>query len=230
MIRTAHRWQAGSRATELVGLTGEGDAALSPADQLAALVAAAEAALAPDGLSLDDLVYQRLWLRDRALRGEIDGPRAALLGGRRRCASSSFMDRSRLRAGGAVALDLLIQKPAGGERRLVEFDPPRRYAWYLMRDGWQHVSGMAETGDGLEAQFAAAAAAVEDALAAEGRGWAQVTAVRLFLERGEGSEDWLRDNLINRSKIDHQIIDFKYVDGLASAEKHLEIEVTARLK
>ncbi|MFN4282851.1 MAG: hypothetical protein ACK4NA_09450 [Alphaproteobacteria bacterium] len=223
------RWSHGGVDADLWALSGEGPAHLPPAGQLAALVDAAGAVLARHGLSLDNLVHQRLWLRERGMRDEIDGVRRDLLRGPRRCASSSFYCAARMRAGGGVALDLLTQSPTGRRaRRIVDFAPPRRYAWYLLQDGWQHFSGMAESADGVAAQFDAACGQIERGLAAEGRDWRCVTQARLFLERGQGEENWLRDAFARRSGLAAETVAFDWVDGLASADKHLEIEAVAR--
>lgn len=230
MIDSARlRWSNGGVDADLVALSGEGPAHLPPAGQLAALVDEASTLLGREGLSLENLVHQRLWLRERGLREEIDGARRDLLGGARRCASSSFYCAARIRSGASVVLDLLAQHPtARGARRIVDFAPPRRYAWYLLQDGWQHFSGMAESANGIAAQFDAACGQIERGLAAEGRGWRAATAARLFLERGQGEENWLRKAFAERSGLAPNLVAFDWVDGLASTDKHLEIEVVAR--
>lgn len=222
-------WPHGGRSTELWRLSGEGQAGLSPLEQLAALVDDCAALLESRDLALENLVHQRLWLRDRATRAEIDEPRRILLGDARRGASSSFISAARFAEGGDVALDLLVQRPvAQGTRRLVDFAPPRRYAWYLLQDGWQHFSGMAEPGTSLVLQFDAACGEIERGLAAEGRGWTALTEARLFLQRGKGDEVWLRQAFARRSGLAPARIAFDWVDGLASTDKHLEIEAVAR--
>ena len=146
-------------------------------------------------MTLESVVHQRIWLRDRDLRDTIDGPRRTML---------------------------------GGARRLVDFTPRRRYAWYLTQDGWQHFSGMAEPGETLGEQFDSACGEIERGLAVEGRGWTAVTQARLFLERGQGEEGWLRDMLHKRAGLAADRIAFDWVDSLASTNKHLEIEAVAR--
>ena len=146
-------------------------------------------------MTLESVVHQRIWLRDRDLRDTIDGPRRTML---------------------------------DGARRLVDFTPRRRYAWYLTQDGWQHFSGMAEPGETLGEQFDSACGEIERGLAVEGRGWTAVTQARLFLERGQGEEGWLRDMLHKRAGLAADRIAFDWVDSLASTNKHLEIEAVAR--
>ena len=222
-------WFHDGRATELWRLSGEGQAGLAPLEQLAGLVDDCAALLAGQELALENLVHQRLWLRDRAMRAEIDAPRRILLGDARRAASSSFFSATRFAKGGDVALDLLVQRPVDrGSRRLVDFIPPRRYAWYLLQDGWQHFSGMAETAANLSMQFDAACGEIERGLIVEGRDWAALTEAHLFLERGRGDEAWLRRAFAMRSGLAPSRIVFDWVDGLASIDKHLEIEAVAR--
>lgn len=222
-------WLHNGRATELWRLSGEGQAGLAPLEQLAGLVDDCAALLAGQELALENLVHQRLWLRERSMRAKIDEPRRILLGEARRAASSSFISAARFAKGGDVALDLLVQRPVDhGSRRLVEFAPPRRYAWYILQDGWQHFSGMAETAANLPMQFDAACEEIERGLIAEGRHWATVTEAHLFLERGTGDEAWLRQSFAKRSGLAPSRIAFDWVDGLASTDKHLEIEAIAR--
>lgn len=230
MVETARLdWRHDGRVSELAFFAAEGPAHLSPAEQLATLVDDCAEALAKRELTLENLVHQRVWLRDRTVRDAIDGPRRILLGDDRRAPSSSFISAAHFKSGGAVAVELLAQRPeAPSQRRLVDFVPPRRYAWYLLQDGWLHFSGMAEAGDGLPAQFDAACAAIEDGLAAEGRDWRHVSHTRLFLERGKGEEHWLRQSFAQRSGLLATAARFDWVDGLASSNKHLEIEAVAR--
>jgi enamine deaminase RidA (YjgF/YER057c/UK114 family) len=223
------QWPLDGQTADFFNLTGEGPAGLSPLEQLTTLVDAFVSALAAQQMTLETVVHQRVWLRDRALRDSVDGPRRTMLGGARRAASSSFFSASRFRAGSSVALELLAQRPiAGGERRLVDFTPPRRYAWYLMQDGWQHFSGMAEPGASLAEQFESACEEIERGLAAEGRDWKAVMQARLFLERGQGDESWLRHLFRKRAGLAADKVAFDWVDSLASPNKHLEIEAVAR--
>lgn len=224
-------WRYNDYVSEFVRIVAEAPGDEPPALQLAALTdACAEQAKAHD-LTLENIVHHRLWLRRQETRAETDEPRAILLGGERRAASSSFISAARFRGGGDVALDLLLQRPRdGGERRIVDFAPPRRYAWYLLQDGWQHFSGMAEQGEDTAGQFAAACDAVERGLAEEGRDWQLAANAHLFLQRGHGDEAWLRDSFARRSGMPPDLIRFDWVEALASPDKHLEIEAIIRPK
>ncbi len=138
----------------LVSLYREGEPSATPADQLADVVAVLDADLRQAGLSLENAVRHRLWTRDRAAREATNEVRARLIVGQRRCATSSFIDAGRFVSAGDVAVELLAQYPAAvNRRRLVDFDPPRRYARYLAQDGLLFVSGMAESGASLDEQF-----------------------------------------------------------------------------
>jgi hypothetical protein len=230
VIQSARQnWRYGDYFSEFVRLSGEATGDEPPALQLAALVDSCEETAESFGLTLENIVHHRLWLRSHAARAEVDEPRAVLLGGARRAASSSFVSAARFREDGAVALDLLLQRPRdGGTRRLVDFAPPRRYAWYLLQDDWQHFSGMAEQGQDLAAQFRTACDVIEDGLAAEGRNWALAIGAHLFLQHGRGDEIWLRNSFARRSGMADDLILFDWVDALASPAKHLEIEIVVR--
>ena len=58
--------------------------------------------------------------------------------------------------------------------------------------------------------------------------WSSVTEITIFLERGHGSVGWLRERLANALPFAGRVTVIP-VDGLASTDKHIEIEAVARL-
>lgn len=214
----------------LVSFYGEGRHGRSPAEQLADVFAKFDSQLLGIGLSLEDAVRHRLWTRDRQTRDASNEIRAKLITGDRRCATSSFISADIFSSDGDVAVELIAQVPAiAPERRLVDFDPPRRYAHYIVQDGLLFMSGMAEEGDTLDEQFDRAFAEVRRAMALEDLAWSNVLSASLFIERGQGEALWLLDRFRSAVPVIIPYVESTTVDGLASPGKHLEIEITAKL-
>lgn len=214
----------------LVSLYGEGPAGGSPEDQLAAVLDRLDETLRSVGLSLENAVRHRLWTRDRASREASNAARARLITGNRRCATSSFIDSRRFVSAADVAIELIAQYPAPGNRRcLVDFTPPRRYAHYLVQDGLLFLSGMAESGATLDDQFSKAVSEVTRAMVTENVAWDDVLSASLFIERGLNDPAWLMERFRQAVPLPLPYVSCEEVDGLASADKHLEIEITAQL-
>ena len=96
-------------------------------EQFSALLDEAEIILGHRQLTLDDAVFTRFWLRDRAIGEPLREVRKRRFDGNRRTASSSFYSTSHIFGAGDVSMDLYAfraQKP--DTRRLVDFNPPRR--------------------------------------------------------------------------------------------------------
>lgn len=217
-----------SGGDDFVTIYGEGQSG-SQGKQLADLLDRIESELAAAGLSLDDAVFHRLWLRSREGRDEIAEVRGSRFSGVRRTASSSFIAPGRFSGPGDVALEIIARAPhPGAVRRLVDFDPPRRYAHYMTAGSWLFLSGMAEEGETIEVKFSKSLAQVEVALRRELLSWDAVTEATLFIERGCGTAEWLRDAFRAAVPVEPGRITIEDVDGLASTDKHLEIEIVAR--
>lgn len=213
----------------LVGLYREGGAGDSPENQLAGILDRLDDELRSIGLSLENAVRHRLWTRTREARDATNAVRARLIVGDRRCATSSFIDRQRFVSNADVAMELIAQRPApDNRRRLVDFDPPRRYAHYLVQDGLFFLSGMAETGATMDDQFNNAFHEVTRAMEMESIYWSDVLSASLFIERGHGGPAWLTERLRTLSPVALPYMGCEEVDGLASTDKHLEIEITAK--
>lgn len=200
----------------------------APAEQLERAVAEGHAALATEGLSPDDVALTRLWMNDRESAAQFNDVRDRLLRRAWRSASSSFFSRERM-SGGVVALEFYaLRRRDGGSRRIVDFDPPRRYAHYLAVDDWLFLSGMAEEGDTMDTQFDLAFAQVRAALEREAFSWADVCSASLFLQRGKAEAEWFAARFREAAAILPPVVSLEVVDELANTPKHLEIEVIAR--
>lgn len=214
----------------LVSLYGEGDPKRTPAEQLTDVFATLDRELTELGLSLDNGVRHRIWTSSREAREASNGVRAELITGNRRCATSSFISRDVISSGGDVAVEMIAQVPAATPvRRLVVFFPPRRYARYLVQDGLMFVSGMAEEGASMDAQFANAMGEIAVAMRQESVTWDNVFSAQLFIERGDTDPTWLLNRFREAVGGGLPHLDCEEVDGLASPGKHLEIEITAAL-
>jgi enamine deaminase RidA (YjgF/YER057c/UK114 family) len=212
--------------TELISVHGEGTLGTAP-QQLEKLVHDCWAVLAARKLDPADVVFIRLWMRDRNDAAGLAEVRERLLRGTARSASSSFYSHDHFVGDGAVALDMLACRAASPTtRRLVDFTPPRRYAHYLAQDDWLFLSGMAEEGQTMDQQFDRAYAEVEKALELEGMSWRDVMDATMFLEKGRADIDWLKSRFISATKPLPRMT-IEYVDGLATPAKNLEIEIIA---
>ena len=112
-------------------------------------------------------------------------------------------------------------------KRLVDFDPPRRYVHYLLRDGWLFLSGMAEEAPDITGQLSAILQQIECALIAEKMEWVHVKLVEIYIERNLVDKAIVLEKLMTRAGTDFNVITIHTVDGLASTQKNLEIEVVA---
>ena len=218
------------RGGEII-IVSAGGASGEPGEQLESIVEACRTALAFEGLSNKDVALSRLWMRDRDSAAALNDERERLLRGDFRSASSSFFSRQRMSGEGVVAVEFYAVRPLDrSSRRIVTFDPPRRYAHYLAVDDWLFLSGMAEEGDTMDAQFDKAFAQVQSALDMEGLTWADVCSASLFLQNGKAAPDWMLERFRTAAPVQPHVVTFEVVDELANTPTHLEIEVIARRK
>jgi enamine deaminase RidA (YjgF/YER057c/UK114 family) len=197
--------------------------------QLENAVAACRAALAGEGLSPTQTVLTRLWMRDRESGATLNEARNRLLRNTFRTASSSFFSRGRTPERAMVTVEFYaLRTKAPSSRRIIEFDPPRRYAHYLVVDDWLVLSGMAEEAPTMDEQFDRSFAQVQAALDAEGFKWSDVISANLFLERGKADRKWLLDRFRMTAPLSPAALSLEIVDGLANTPKHLEIEIIAK--
>lgn len=199
--------------------------------QLENAIASCRAALAGEGFSPTETILTRLWMRDRESGATFNEVRNRLLRNTVRTASSSFFSCGRTPAGANVTVEFYALRPkAPSSRRIIEFDPPRRYAHYLVVDDWLILSGMAEEAPTMNEQFDRSFAQVQAALDAEGFTCSDVISAKLFLERGKAEREWLLDRFRMAVPLAPAALSFEIVDGLANAPKHLEIEIIAKRK
>ena len=126
-----------------ITVVSAGGASGEPGRQLESVVEACRTALAEEGLSKVDVALSRLWMRDRESAAALSDQRERLLRGEFRSASSSFFSHQRMSGEGVVALEFYAVRPLDrSTRKIVTFDPPRRYAHYLAVDDWLFLSGM----------------------------------------------------------------------------------------
>lgn len=218
------------RGREIVHVSA-GGAGGEPGGQLESVVEACRNALADEGLSNADVALSRLWMGDRQSAAALDGARDRLLRGDFRAASSSFFSRQRMSGEGVVAVEFYaVRANDRASRKIVTFDPPRRYAHYLAVDDWVFLSGMAEEGETMDAQFDKAFAQVQSALDLEGANWGDVLSASLFLQHGKATPDWMLERFRQAAPLQPHIVTFEMVDELANTPKHLEIEVIAHRK
>lgn len=215
-------------SSELLSVRGEAGAGEVGA-QTTALLGACEKVLQADGLSVLDVVFQRMFLRSRGAREEASLARGAFFSGNRRGGSSSFQAASRFAGPGAAMIEILALKSRSGKpKRLVEFAEPRRYPHYVVYDDLMFVSGMAELAPTPQEQLRLSIAQVELALRAESVAWRDVIEARIFLQAGNESPAWLRSGLDAAAKVQIPRVVCEQVDGLATEGKVLEIEVVVR--
>ncbi|MEX0603574.1 MAG: hypothetical protein WD623_07475 [Marinobacter sp.] len=211
-------------------LTGEGDAgAGSPAEQTEQLLIDLGFACETLGGSLSDLVFIRFWMRSRAISKEVRAVRRKLIDDKERTASSSFFSTTVFQGPGDIRINALYcPDHRNSARKPVEFDPPRRYLHYLAHGNGLFTSGMAEAGVSIEEQCQKSLAWLDEALQAEELQWSNVCQLNLFRERGQNI-DWapVLSTLATRNDPEATVITLFDVDGMASPDKHLEIELIA---
>lgn len=215
-------------ASELLSVCGETGAGRVGAE-MTALLEACETVLQENGLSVLDVVFQRMFTRSRGAREEASLARGTFFSGHRRGGSSSFQSAARFAGAGNAMIEILaLRSRLGRGKRLVEFAEPRKYPHYVVHDDLMFVSGMAELAPTPEEQLARAVAQIELALGTEKVGWHHVIEAHMFLQKGSRSPAWLRAGLDAAAKVQIPRVTCEQVDGLATEGKVLEIEVVVR--
>ncbi|HEY7064025.1 MAG TPA: hypothetical protein VII06_21275 [Chloroflexota bacterium] len=213
---------------EFVRVFGEGLPGLAVPEATRELLERLAGELAPDHLSLNDVVRTRLFAQDKAGRDAGSATRREVLSGRARSASSGLIAPAVLSSGGAVALELIVLRPrtAPAEKRLQEYEPVRTPLRYLVLDGMQFVSGETQPGVMLADQVAATLAAHGASLKHAGASWDKLVLVSCFLHRSQ-SVDALRQALRASLPLATIPLECETVDGFAGEGRLVEIEVTA---
>jgi enamine deaminase RidA (YjgF/YER057c/UK114 family) len=215
---------------ELVRVYGEGRPGLDVAEAVHDLTSRQAAAVAPHGLSLDDVVKTRLFARDKAGRDAGSNARREVFSGQARMVSSGLIAPAVLSSEGAIGLELIIVRPrqAGARKRLQEYDPPRTPLRYLVLDDLLFASGETWPGATLAEQVAATIASHGESLAHAGTSWERVVLISCFLQNRHSVAE-LRQALQQAVPIQGLPIECEHVEGYASKDALVEIEVTARV-
>jgi enamine deaminase RidA (YjgF/YER057c/UK114 family) len=216
---------------DFVQVVAEGKSGLAADDATARLFQKFEAELTLHGLSLDDTVRVRVWGRDKSARALATAARAKILVDKRKAASSSFISEQWFDSDANAGLELLAMKAAGGkgERRPVEFEPPRNYLCYLRYDSVLFYSGYTSSKDTLEDQVREILKTITRARAISGalsEDFKKTGRLSVFLRRDQPLA-LVKDLLANINWIDLANVEFQLVDGFAAEEYLVEIEATA---
>ena len=178
------------------------------------------------GLSLDDTVRTRLWARDRESRNLGSQTRSRRMSGKARSASSSYIAPARLDSDAGVALDFLAMS-AGGEKKLVEYDPPIVPLRYLDLEGRVFLSGVTSTTGNLPQQVSEICGLIGGSLEHVGTSWERVVRVSFFLHHEEDPAA-LKQAFHEAAKVPAEYTECSFVEGYSAVGKLIEIEVTAQ--
>lgn len=225
MVRRIKKQLHGMTLYELVceGKTG------TPAEQMHHVLTEIGGECAELGGTLSDLVFARFWMRSRDVSQEARAVRTKMLDEHTRICTSSFFDESVFAGNGDVKVEALYCPPeCRAGRKTVEFDPPRRYLHYLVQANGLFTSGMAEPGATTKDQADVCIDLLTKALHAEDMTWQDVLFVQVFAQRGQCTDpETIIDSLNQCCDLDQVMLSVMDVDGLASTDKHLEIEIIA---
>jgi len=211
---------------EFVAVSCEGAAGV-PADQgMDGILDRIEAGIGPLGLSLDDTVRTRLWGRDRESRNLGSQARSRRMRGGARSSSSSYIAPGHLDSEATVALDFLAMR-SGGEKKLVEYDPPIVPLRYLDLEGLVFLSGVTSTTGNLAEQVTEVCGLIGESLEHAGVSWEQAVLVSFFLHQAE-------DPAALKAAFGRAVTpvpartEWSFVEGYSAQGKLIEIEVTAQ--
>lgn len=187
-------------------------------------------AVKSEGCTLADAVFHRLWTSSREVRDFSAGPRARYFDRANRTASSSFISAAQAPGEHGLAIEVaFLPGAAASGKRVVDFDPPRRYAHYATAKGLLYLSGMAEEAPTIAQQFELSMEQIQRALDQECVTWSDAKQISIFLETGCGDLAQIKSMLDTFAPGRPDMINLELVDGLASPGKHLEIEIVGIL-
>jgi len=224
MRKKLYRWLG----QDFVALSGEGKAALPPADQARHLFARFDEELKAWGLSLDNTVRTRLWGKDRQSRDLGSTERVKILSGKARSASSSFICPGYFDSDANVAIELWAMRPsrAGAEKFLKEYEPAITPLRYLTYDSIVVLSGVTAVLPTLQDQMADILPRIEGSLKDAGTSWDKAVKASFLLHRSQTFE---KLNQLFQERVKAKISEMEYfhVDGYSSEGKLIEVEITA---
>jgi len=214
---------------EFVALSWEGNGEGTIADEMRELFGHFSDWLARFGLTLDNTVRTRMFVRDIDTWHVAAAERAKCLTGRARSTSSSHVRPERLGAKPRFSIDLLaMHAPKVGEQKILrEYEPQtvvlRRLTWGRL----VFCSGVTDMSMAtLDEQYPIIIGRLTDTLRDAGVSWDRVERASFFLHRDESIAD-LRARLARTVDLRRAAQDFTLVDTRQG--KRLEIELTATL-
>ncbi len=176
---------------EFVALSGEGKSGGTATDQMQGIVRRFDEELRSVGLSLENTVRTRLWAVDRDSRHQASNVRFKMLSGKARASSTSFLSQDHFDSDARVSLDLIALRPSqpGVEKKIVEYDPPKRPCRYVIYDAFVFLTGEeAETAlepPVLADQLVNILSLLGDSLTHAGASWDRAIKVSSFLHRSQ---------------------------------------------
>jgi enamine deaminase RidA (YjgF/YER057c/UK114 family) len=214
---------------EFVSLSEEGTGSGSVEDETRELFARFAERLRGLGLTLDQTVRSRMWVRDMPTWEAGVHERVRVLKGAARSVSSSHIRPERLVGNARISVDMLaMHPPADGSAKVMkEYEPQTIVLRWLKWGGLLHLSGVTDmTTTTLDQQFPIIIKRLTDSLADGGASWKDVARMSCFLHRDESLRE-LRERF--SSAVDARIssVDYTFVDSRQG--KRLEVELTARL-
>ena len=214
---------------EFVSLSWEGTGSGTVEDETRELFAGFADRLHGFGLTLDQTVRTRMWVRDMPCWEAGVHERVRILKGPARSVSSSHVRPERLGGRARVAVDLLAMRPPtdGGAKAMKEYEPRTIVLRWLRWGSLLFLSGVTDmTTPTLDTQFPIIIKRLTDSLADGGASWRDVARASFFLHRDE-SLPQLRERFA--AAVDARIpsLDYTFVDSRQG--KRLEVELTARI-
>lgn len=213
---------------EFIELSAEATPGVDATGEARELFQRYERELRGHGLSLENTVRSRLWGRDRASRDAGSIERVAMLSGKARSASSSYIAPGHFDSPAKVAVDLLAMRPsdAARQKQIVEYDPPIVPIRFLVYDSVVVLSGVTTVLPTLAEQFDNILPRIAGSLGDAGSSWEKVAQVSFYFHR---SQDLAHLKALFSRQVSAKIPRMEYVivDGYSSEGKFCEVEVTA---
>jgi enamine deaminase RidA (YjgF/YER057c/UK114 family) len=224
-VVSASTQQIAGRELTWFTATGEPRDGSSVEDETSRALAAAMAAIDATGLSADAIVRSRVRATTSEDRISASGVRHAVLSGPRRAASSSFVDVQGVPAGRRVAVDLaVLATPDPVSKDVAEREPPVASCSWVEVDGLSFMTGLTHAASSLTDQVEGIVAAFHRVLARTGLTQESVQHVTIVHTRDLDAQD-VRAAVRSALPLPEGS-PWVLVDGLSSADKNIEIELT----
>lgn len=213
---------------EFVEIGCEARAGDTPRAQAIDAFARTRDALGQFGLTLADVVRNRIFGADAEARDAASAVRAETLVGPARAATSSYTAPGHFASPARVALETVAVRPRPGCAKVIrENEPPRLPCRYLTMGPLLVLSGQTAVLPTLEAQVTTnILPRITDYLAEANSGWHRVAHVACVLHRSQ-KPDEMRALFRRMVPVAPARLDIRFVDGYSAAGKLVEIEVTA---